>query len=45
MDYNALMLYTEDTYTVKNEKYFGYLRGRFTADELRELEELRLERD
>ena len=25
--YNMLQLYTEDTYEVKNEPYFGYLRG------------------
>ena len=38
MGYNTLMYYTEDTYEVKDEPYFGYLRGRFTADELRELD-------
>ena len=30
MGYNALMLYTEDTYEVENEPYFGYMRGRYT---------------
>ena len=38
MGYNTLMYYTEDTYEVENEPYFGYLRGRFTAEELRELD-------
>ena len=33
------MLYTEDTYEVDNEPYFGYMRGRYSADELRELDD------
>ena len=37
MGYDSLMLYTEDTYEVKNEPYFGYLRGRYSIDELREI--------
>lgn len=37
MGYNTLMYYTEDTYEVQNEPYFGYLRGRFSAEELRTL--------
>ena len=36
---NALMLYTEDTYEMKEYPYFGHLRGRYTADELRELDD------
>ncbi|MBO4836102.1 MAG: beta-N-acetylhexosaminidase [Clostridia bacterium] len=36
LGYNTLLLYTEDTYTVEGEPYFGYMRGRFTPDELRE---------
>lgn len=36
--YNMLMLYTEDVYEVKGEPYFGYLRGRYTVQELRELD-------
>lgn len=31
----------EDTFEVENEKYFGYLRGRFSVAELRENDELR----
>lgn len=39
MGYNCAMLYTEDTYEVKDEPYFGYKRGRYSAQELRELDE------
>ncbi|NLX05842.1 MAG: beta-N-acetylhexosaminidase [Phycisphaerae bacterium] len=38
MGYNMAMLYTEDTYELPDEPYFGYLRGRYTADELREID-------
>ncbi len=34
--YNTIMLYTEDTYEVKNEPYFGYMRGSYTVNELKE---------
>lgn len=37
--YNALTLYTEDTYEVKGEPYFGYLRGRYTYKELKDLDD------
>ena len=33
---NTLMLYTEDTYEVPGYPYFGALRGRYTAEELKE---------
>ncbi len=39
MGYNCVMLYTEDTYEVEGEPFFGYMRGRYTMDELRELDE------
>jgi len=39
MGLNMLMLYTEDTYTVEGEPYFGYMRGRYTPEELKELDE------
>jgi hexosaminidase len=29
MDYDTLMLYTEDTFEVDNYPYFGYMRVRF----------------
>jgi len=38
MGYNTIQLYTEDTYEVDNEPYFGYLRGRYTKDEMKELD-------
>ena len=38
MGYNMLMLYTEDTYEVDGEPYFGYMRGRYTKEEMRELD-------
>ena len=38
LGYTALELYTEDTYEVEGEPYFGYLRGRYTKSELRELD-------
>ncbi len=38
MGYNSLQLYTEDTYEVQNEPYFGYLRSRYTAQELKEID-------
>ncbi len=38
MGFSSLQLYTEDTYEVEGEPYFGYLRGRYTAEELKELD-------
>ncbi|GGA66634.1 beta-N-acetylhexosaminidase [Ornithinibacillus halotolerans] len=35
MGLNVLMVYTEDTYEVKEYPYFGYMRGRYTEEELR----------
>lgn len=35
--YNTLMLYTEETYEVENEPYFGYMRGRYSCEELKEI--------
>lgn len=42
--YNALLLYTEDTYEVNGNPFFGYLRGRFSHDELREADRYARER-
>ncbi len=36
--YQSLMLYTEDTYEVDGEPYFGYMRGRYSKEELKELD-------
>lgn len=38
MGMNTFMLYTEDTYEIENRPYFGYMRGRYTKDELRALD-------
>lgn len=38
MGINALTLYTEDTYEVPGEPFFGYGRGPYTTDELKELD-------
>lgn len=35
---NTLMLYTEETYTVPDEPYFGAYRGRYTQEEIREMD-------
>lgn len=40
MGYNTLLLYTEDTYTIEGEPYFGYLRGRYSADEIKEIDKI-----
>lgn len=37
MGYSALDLYLEDCFEVDNEPYFGYLRGRYSKDELKEI--------
>ncbi len=38
MGYTGLQLYTEDTYEVQGEPYFGYLRGRYSGQEIREID-------
>ena len=37
--YDYVGLYTEDTFEVPGEPYFGYQRGRYTQDEIREADE------
>src|SRR5690606_1808415 len=39
MGLNTVMLYLEDTYEISGEPYFGYMRGRYTQDELREIDD------
>lgn len=39
MGLNMLMLYNEDNYEVKGEPYFGYMRGRYSEDELKEIDD------
>lgn len=38
MGYNAVQLYTEDTFEIDGYEYFGYLRGAYTNHELKELD-------
>ncbi len=37
--YDSLGLYMEDTFVVKNQPYFGYLRTPYTKEDIRELDE------
>ena len=39
MGLDTLMLYTEDTYEVPEYPYFGYMRGRYSYEELKEMDE------
>ncbi len=39
MGLNLGMLYTEDTYEIKSRPYFGYMRGRYTYEELKQLDD------
>ena len=39
MGLNMLMLYTEDTYEVPEYPYFGYMRGRYSQEQLQELDD------
>jgi len=39
MGYNQVQLYMEDTYEVENQPHFGYLRGRYSCEELKELDD------
>jgi hexosaminidase len=43
MGLNAACLYTEDTYAVDDEPFFGYLRGRYEKTELIELDDYAVE--
>lgn len=38
MGYNLLELCTDDTYKIEGEPYFGYLRGGYTASEIKEID-------
>lgn len=39
MGHSIMMLYMEDVYEVDGEPYFGYLRGRYSKKELKELDD------
>ncbi|MDF2700015.1 MAG: hypothetical protein K0Q49_1571 [Haloplasmataceae bacterium] len=34
---NKIMLYTEDTYEVEGEPYFGYMRGKYSSEEIKDI--------
>ena len=39
MGHNRLLLYTEDTYELKDYPYFGYLRGAYSKEDIKEFVE------
>ena len=39
MGYNMFMLYTEDLFYIEERPYFGYLRGRYTKEDLRAMDD------
>ena len=39
MGLNMFMLYTEDSYEIKDEPFFGYMRGKYTYDDLKECDD------
>lgn len=39
MGYNMIMLYTEDVIKLDNRPYFGYMRGRYTVEDLKEIDD------
>ena len=43
--YTSLLLYTEDTYEVNEEPYFGHLRGRYSKEELKEIVRFGIDHD
>src|SRR5690606_17283416 len=39
MGLDMLMLYTEDSYDVPEQPYFGYMRSRYSQEEIRQLDD------
>lgn len=39
LGYSSLLLYVEDVYTIEGEPFFGLMRGRYSAEEIRELDD------
>lgn len=39
LGYNMLQLYTEDTYEIDGEPFFGYMRGGYSAAELKQIDD------
>lgn len=42
MGLNLVLLYTEETYTLDDYPYFGYMRGRYSKEDLKELDQFAL---
>lgn len=42
--YNLLQIYIEDTFEVDNEPFFGYMRGRYSKKELKEISDYCVEK-
>lgn len=38
MGYKGLLLYTEETYEIEGEPYFGHMRGRYSKSELKDID-------
>ncbi|MEK5477334.1 beta-N-acetylhexosaminidase [Paenibacillus sp. FSL R5-0407] len=38
MGYSSVQLYTEDTYELKEYPYFGYMRGRYSGEQIQEMD-------
>ena len=38
LGYNTVMLYMEDTYEIKGQPFFGRFRGRYSQEELKEID-------
>lgn len=43
MGYNMMMLYTEDTVELEGRPFFGYMRGRYSCEELRSIDDYAFE--
>lgn len=39
MGYTTVQLYTEDTYEIKEYPYFGYMRGRYTREQMQAMDQ------
>lgn len=39
MGHNTILIYMEDVYSLKEEPYFGYMRGRYTEAELQAIDD------
>lgn len=44
LGYDRLMLYTEDTYEIEGRPYFGWMRGRYSQEDVRALDAYAAER-